>query len=91
MLVDWVQGIGFIGLLVLLALPKTREWLGFNGSKNEIHDVLSELKKELSYEAPDRPALVARIPFICKDIREIRNALSQLEQDVSFIRGKIDQ
>ena len=92
-LIDFVQNIGFVGLLILLAFPKTRKFLGFNGNsenkdEEKTHGVTQEelaatLKEALTYDKPDRPALVARIPVICNDIRSIR-------EDISWIKGKLD-
>ena len=36
--------------------------------------LIKALREALTYSGEDRPALVARIPVICNDIREIRNA-----------------
>ena len=41
--------------------------------KDELTEALTEaLKNALTYDKPDRPALVARIPVICNDIRWIK-------------------
>lgn len=36
---------------------------------------IKSLQKALTYEGDDRPALVARIPVICSDIRDIKSDL----------------
>lgn len=45
-------------------------------SKKEDHEsLIKALQKALVYPGNDRPALVARIPVICNDIRDIKNDL----------------
>lgn len=80
-IVDTVQGIGFVGLLILLAVPRSRKLLGFDVDATKIVD---ELRKDFEYDGPDRPALIKRIPIICVDIKEMR-------QDISWIKGKLDK
>ena len=41
LIIGFVQSIGFTGLLIILAIPKTRTWLGF-GNNNEILEHLQE-------------------------------------------------
>lgn len=42
---------------------------------NEQFISIEQLQKALTYDGADRPALVARIPVICNDVREIKDAL----------------
>ena len=58
-IISFVQDIGFIGLLIVLAIPKTRAWLGFaNGYQPQIdiltdharvaNEEMGEIKKDVS-------------------------------------------
>lgn len=42
--------------------------------------LVSALKAALTYDGPDRPALVARIPVICNDIRDLKIAVANMEK-----------
>ncbi len=86
-LVDLIQAGGFVGLLIILAIPKTRMLLGF---EVDITKIVDEIRKDFEYDGPDRPALIKRIPVICIDIKEMRQDLSTLKEDVSYIRGLAD-
>ncbi len=48
------------------------------GSKQMNPETIQALHEALTYSGGDRPALVARIPVICNDIRWIKNALMGL-------------
>lgn len=50
--IDFIQGIGFVGLLILLAIPKSRKWLGFNGNghSNDVPLWAQELKMHYNDE-----------------------------------------
>ena len=103
-LVDFVQAIGFTGLLILLALPKTRKFLGF-GSENSTLDpkdivkqITDDIRRDFEYDKPDRPALIARIPVICSDMKkmserqaEMNNDISDIKEDMSYMRGQFDR
>lgn len=41
--------------------------------------IIQGVKEALTYEGDDRPALVARIPVICNDIRDIKNDLKWIK------------
>lgn len=84
-LIDVIQAGGFVGLLIILAIPKARQALGFEADATKIIDAI---RKDFEYDGPDRPALIKRIPVICIDIKEIRQDIGKLAADVSFLRGK---
>ena len=88
-IIDFIKDIGFVGILVILAIPALRSKLGFGGD-NISSGTIDAMKEAFTYDKPDRPALIARIPFICNDIKQIKEDLSSLEQGVSFIKGKLD-
>ncbi len=87
-IIDFVQGIGFVGLLILLAVPKSRKLLGFDVDATRIAD---EIRKDFEYDLPDRPILIKRIPVICLDMKAMRNDLNDLKEDVSYIKGRLDK
>ncbi len=86
-LIEWVKNLGFVGLLIILAVPKARQFLGFEADATKIVDAI---RRDFEYDGPDRPALIKRIPVICIDIKEIRQDIGKLAEDVSFLRGKAD-
>lgn len=75
-LVDWIQSIGFVGLLTLLALPKTRKFLGFGNGENhnEEHD---KIWQELATIRDNH-------------LVHIKDCLTQVKTDVAWLRGKLD-
>ncbi len=85
-IVDFIQGIGFVGLLIILAVPKARQFLGFeNGGINP-----EQLKEALLDSSEGHPALLARIPLLCTEQIKIREEITKIKEDVSWIRGKLD-
>lgn len=84
-LIDFVQGIGFIGILIILAIPKTRSFLGFDGGITP-----EQLKEALMDNSAEHPALLARIPLLCTEQMKIREEITKIKEDVSWIRGKLD-
>ncbi len=86
-LIDLIQAGGFVGLLIILAIPTLRQKLGFEADATKIIDAI---RKDFEYDGPDRPALIKRIPVICVDIKEIRQDIGKLAEDVSYLRGKAD-
>ena len=73
--ISFVESAGFIGLLVLLAFPKSRKWLGFNG--NNFQPQIDELKASLK---------VAN-----KEMGEVKTHLGTIAEDISFIKGKLSK
>ena len=71
--ISLIQGIGFTGLLILLAFPKSRKWLGFNGNGSQAQ--IDELKKH---------AHVAN-----EEMSLIRADISTIKGDLEFIKGKL--
>lgn len=93
-LIDWIQGIGFVGLLILLAIPKTRNFLGFGtdlDAQNIVKEITDEIRRDFEYDKPDRPALIARIPVICSDMKSIREKQGEMAEDLSYIKGRLDK
>lgn len=92
-LIDFVQAIGFTGLLILLALPKTRKFLGFGGEEinsDEIAKTIADdIRRDFEYDKPDRPALIARIPVICSDMKMMREKQEEMAEDIAYIKGRI--
>lgn len=43
------------------------------------------LKEALTYDGTDRPALVARIPVICNDIRSIKESVQELKDNQKWV------
>lgn len=91
-LVDLVQAGGFIGILTILAIPKARRILGFDGGITP-----EQLKEALMDNSSDHPALLARIPLLCTEQIKIRENIEKLDDkidhlqiDMAFIRAKID-
>ena len=73
--IGFIQSIGFTGLLVLLAFPKTRKWLGFNG--NSFQPQIDELKKSVK---------VAN-----HEMGEVKEHLGKIAEDISYIKGKLSK
>ncbi len=93
-LIDFIQGIGFVGILIVLAIPKTRRLLGFDGGSGITPE---QLREALTDNSTDHPALVARIPLICTEQIKIRvqidkmaEDISGVREDISYLRGKAD-
>ncbi len=55
-LVDLIQAGGFVGLLIVLAVPKLRILLGFEIDMSKLVD---DIRKDFEYDAPDRPSHVS--------------------------------
>lgn len=88
-LVDWIQSIGLFGFLLLLALPKTREFLGFGSSKVD-SDVLADALKKAFIDEDQSPILVkSQIHRICDDVADIRSRQEEMAEDIAFIKGRI--
>lgn len=53
----------------------------------EFHKLAEVLREALTYDGADRPALVARIPVICNDIRTIKDDLRGMKDNLTwFVR-----
>lgn len=50
--------------------------------------LIEGLKKALTYDGPDRPALIARIPVICNDIRWIKQMLYAVLFGIGYLALK---
>ena len=79
LLIDWIQNIGFIGVLVILAIPKLRQKIfGFNGydiMKHEIERIGNALIEHMKEEQ--------------KEMKSIKESMSNIKQDVAYIKGKM--
>lgn len=84
-IIDFIQGIGFVGLLIILAVPKARSLLGFDSGITP-----EQLKEALMDNSTEHPALLARIPLLCTEQVKIREEITKIKEDVSWIRGKLD-
>ena len=73
--IGFIQSIGLTGLLILLAFPKTRKWLGFNGNGKQPQ--IDELKEH---------ARVAN-----EEMGLIRADISTIKGDLEFIKGKLSK
>jgi hypothetical protein len=51
--------------------------------------LVEALKQALTYPGEDRPALVARIPVICNDVRDIKNDLGWIKKALIGIIASI--
>ena len=75
-IIGYIESIGFVGLLILLAVPRSRKFLGFNGNgkyQSQI-DLLSDHAKTANEE----------MSHIKEDIAVIRG-------DLEFIKGKLSK
>lgn len=75
-MVDTVQKIGFVGILIVLAIPALRAKLGFNG--NGKHDDEHEKIWGAIIEIRDN------------HLHEIKNEVDDVKTDVAWIRGRLD-
>ena len=76
-MIDAVQKMGFVGLLIILAIPALRTKLGFgNGDKHSEEDH-KEIWKAIADVRDNH-------------LHEIKNCLSQVKQDVAWVKGKLD-
>lgn len=83
--IDFIQGIGFVGILIILAIPKTRRLLGFDSGITP-----EQLKEALTDNSAEHPALMARIPLLCTEQTKIREEIVKIREDISWMRGKLD-
>lgn len=93
-IVELLQGGGFVLLLIFLAIPKFRQYLGFENkidAENIVKQITDEIRRDFEYDKPDRPALIARIPVICSDVKNIREKQSEMAEDLSYIKGRLDK
>lgn len=72
--IDFIQGIGFVGILIILSIPVLRKKLGFNGN-SKYQEQIDELKKH---------AQVAN-----KEMGAIKESIAEIKSDISFIRGSL--
>ena len=90
--IGWVQDIGFIGLLIILAFPVLREkfGLGINsaaiiaqieGITKGLKDEMKLIKQRLTKHLDDEEA----------EMREIRDHLAKNEKDMAYIKGKLEK
>jgi len=76
-----VQDAGFIGLLIVLAVPKLRELFGFkNGYQPQI-DALQEHARTSNEE----------VGLIQKDIVIIKTDIKEVAENVAYLKGKLDK
>ncbi len=72
--IGYIESIGFVGLLIVLAIPKLRKWFGFNGNGNyqpqidELHEHAKTANSEMG---------------------EIKEHVATIREDISFIKGKL--
>lgn len=82
-IVDAISSIGFVGLLIILAIPKTRKFFGFNGDINEISEnkqtqstVNKEFKELLNAHAK-------RLDVANDEMGEMRDIMKEFKKDHS--------
>src|SRR6185436_9287652 len=96
--IDVIQGIGFVGLLILLAFPATRQKLGFDTKPADNSEIVAAAIKKALVDDDNSPILVkARIKRICDSIEKIERIQASnterqadMAETLSFIKGKLD-
>lgn len=79
--IDWVQNIGFVGLLIVLAIPKLRQSIfGLNG-----YDIMKDEINKVSQ------ALIDHMKKEEEEMDDIRDKISTIQKDVAFIKGKLEK
>lgn len=73
--VAFIQSTGVIGILTILAIPKTRAWFGFNGN---------------NYQA-QIDAMNVKMQSLDDTVGEVTDKVADIAKDVSYIRGKLDR
>jgi len=69
--IDLVSNIGLMGLLTILAFPKTRKWVGFeNGKSKEIAEIKADI---LNIKENHLFHIETNIALIQKDIEYLKN------------------
>lgn len=84
-IIDLIQAGGLLGILTILAIPKTRRLLGFDGGITP-----EQLKEALMDNSSEHPALLARIPLLCTEQVKIREKIEKIAEDIAWLRGKAD-
>jgi hypothetical protein len=46
--------------------------------------IVEPLQQALTYDKPDRPALVARIPVICNDIKTMKDDIKSISDNITW-------
>lgn len=76
-IIDWIQNIGFIGILVVLAIPSLRRKIfGLNGNGN--------------YQ-PQIDALAEHASVANEEMGKMQKSVKHIETDVAFIKGKMSK
>lgn len=81
--VDAIQAIGFVGILIILAIPKLRAFVGFsNGSE----------KKHQCDNRKDIDDLRGEVRAIKENhLHHINESLNEVKTDVAFIKGLLER
>lgn len=74
-IIAFIQDIGFIGVLIILAVPKLRRRV-FGEDHDNHQEQIDQLKEH---------AKVAN-----EEMGEIQESVSNIEKDVAFIKGKLN-
>ena len=74
--IDFIQSIGFIGILIILAVPKLRK-IVFGDNGNAYQGQIDELKKH---------AQVAN-----DEMGKIQQDIEVIKNDIAWIKGKLDK
>lgn len=87
-IIQFIQDIGFVGVLIILAIPKLRQKIfGMNGydiMKKEmcgLADKMSRFETRLSKHLDDEEA----------EMKEVHTVLSDIKSDIAFIKGKLEK
>jgi len=81
-IVDFISTVGFVGLLIILAIPNLRKRFGFGNGNDFQETINTEVKNTL--EAHQRHLKIAN-----EEMGDIRDSMKSLEKDVSGIKTDI--
>lgn len=90
-IINFIQDIGFVGLLIVLAVPRLRQAIfGLNGydrmrkEMQEIHKLMRNEHRTLN------DTLTKHMADEAIEMKGVHDTISNIQADVSYIKGKLD-
>lgn len=96
-IVDAISSIGFVGLLIILAIPTLRTKFGFNGIKEgdaqeiinkEVKDTLQDHSKHLAIANQEMGEIRDSMKAISDNFSEICGDVKAIKKDIEWLKRK---
>lgn len=90
-LINFIQDIGFVGLLIVLAVPRLRQFVfglnGYDKMEKRMEEIHLMLRKE---HAATNETLRQHMKDEEIEMKAVHETMANMQADIAFIKGKLE-